>query len=84
MEDAEVLTRCLSASGVQPAAALKHYEDERRERVHHIARESRARTELLMGVDPAATQAWYEGLRRARGGDVVDAMAHIVATAPLA
>lgn len=84
MEDAEVLTRCLVTTDRGVAHALERYESQRAERAHAIARASRSRTELMIATDPAATEAWYQTLRRGDTGDVVDAMTRIVVAGPFA
>jgi FAD-dependent urate hydroxylase len=83
MEDGEVLTRCLLTTDRGIAHALERYQAQRTERAHAIARASRERTQLMIATDPAATEAWYEELRRPdSGADVVDAMTRIVVSGP--
>lgn len=84
MEDAAILTRCLVTTDLGVEAALVRYQEQRRERAHLIARASRARTELLMGVDPRATAAWYQELRTAPGRSLVAAMTQISVSGPFA
>ncbi len=82
MEDAEVLTRCLVTTDLGVPQALERYQELRRGRAHRVALESRARTDLIMGVDPAATAAWYERLGQDPGRDVVASMAEIALAGP--
>jgi FAD-dependent urate hydroxylase len=85
MEDAVVLTRCLATADAGIEDALERYQSQRAERAHAIARASRERTELMIATDPAATEAWYEQLRRPdSGSDVVEAMTRIVVGGPMA
>jgi FAD-dependent urate hydroxylase len=84
MEDAEVLSRCLATTDFGIPHALERYQQQRRDRAQLVARESRARTELMMGVDEAATRDWYDQLRQPRGAEVVEAMTRIVVTGPFA
>jgi FAD-dependent urate hydroxylase len=82
MEDGEVLSRCLLTTDLGVEDALARYERQRRDRAHAVARVARARTDLMMGKDRAATDAWYAQLERSGDGDVVDDMVRLVAAGP--
>jgi salicylate hydroxylase len=54
MEDAYVLARCLDRRRDEPAAALRHYEAERRARITRVAREARRNLAIYNLRTPAA------------------------------
>ena len=83
MEDCEILSRCLKTTSIGVEDALERYERDRRQRTHAILEASRARTDLMMGADPAATEAWYEELRTRRDGRFVDQLIETAVNGPL-
>lgn len=69
LEDALELARRVSELSL--ADALGTYETARRPRTEDIVRRARRRAEISHGVDPAATQAWYESLALETGEGVI-------------
>ena len=64
IEDAEVLTRYLVSTNISVADALQRYENARKERTAQLVLKARKRTGLIYGYDPAATEQWYQDLKK--------------------
>lgn len=82
MEDAWVLTHYLTSTNRSISDALARYETERRPHTADIVRRARNRAEITHGVDPAATEAWYEELAREDGSGIIAGLARSVLTGP--
>jgi FAD-dependent urate hydroxylase len=82
MEDAWVLTHYLTSTNRSISDALARYEAERRPHTADIVRRARNRAEITHGVDPAATEAWYEELAREDGSGIIAGLARSVLTGP--
>lgn len=82
LEDALMLAHFLSTTDVSVADALRRYEDERRPRTDEIVRRARKRAGITHGLDPAATQAWYDELAEEDGSRVIAGLVESVVTGP--
>jgi FAD-dependent urate hydroxylase len=83
MEDALVLTQALVTTSLGVPDALRRYERQRRERTAEVVRQARARTEVMFGAEPDATERWYASLREQRDGEFVSLQMRVILAGPL-
>jgi FAD-dependent urate hydroxylase len=83
MEDAIVLADVLKANTLGIEDALRRYEALRKGRTAELVLRARKRCDVTHGKDMAATQQWYDELRREDGTSIMDAMARNILGGPL-
>jgi FAD-dependent urate hydroxylase len=83
IEDAEVLTRYLVSTNISVADALQRYENARKERTAQLVLKARKRTGLIYGYDPAATEQWYQDLKKEPPEAVINALAKVILNGPM-
>lgn len=83
MEDAWVLTHCLSTTNLGVADALRRYEAARKDRVADVVLKARSRAEMIHGHDPARTAAWYAELAQESGEHILRAIGDTIVGGPM-
>jgi FAD-dependent urate hydroxylase len=83
MEDAWVLAHVLLTNELGVEDALLRYEGARRERTADIILRARKRSNVTHGLEPEATQAWYEELAREDGTSILRALARTILGGPM-
>jgi FAD-dependent urate hydroxylase len=83
LEDAIVLTRCLTANTLGVPDALRRYQQARQEHTADIVRRARKRSDITHGVEPERTQAWYDELAREDGTSIIAGLVQSVLGGPL-
>jgi len=83
MEDGIVLADVLKANTLGIEDSLRRYEALRKDRTAELVLRARKRCDVTHGKDMAATQAWYDELRREDGAAIMDAMARNILGGPL-
>jgi FAD-dependent urate hydroxylase len=83
MEDAWVLAHVLLTNDLGVADALLRYEAARRERTADIILRARKRSNVTHGLEPEATQAWYQELAREDGTSILRALARTILGGPM-
>lgn len=83
IEDAWVLTNCLSATNLGVADALKRYEAARQARTADVTLKALKRAHMIHGHSPARTQQWYEELAHEDGTKIMDAISSLILQGPL-
>lgn len=71
MEDAVVLAIALQTNTLGVEDALARYQNRRNRRTADLVLRARKRCDITHGKDPAATQAWYDGLWREDGSSII-------------
>jgi FAD-dependent urate hydroxylase len=81
MEDAWVLAQSLSqASTIH--AGLQEYQRLRADRVKGLMSKARSRAEIIHGIDPDLTSAWYDELAKDDGRIIINGLAKTVLEGP--
>jgi FAD-dependent urate hydroxylase len=83
MEDAVVLTRCLTANTLGVPDALARYQAARQDHTADIVRRARKRSDITHGMDPAKTAAWYGELAVEDGTAIIAGLVQSVLGGPL-
>lgn len=71
MEDAVVLAQSMATNTISVEDSLRRYAERRTERAGDLVLRARKRSDVTHGMDPEATQAWYDGLRTEDGTNVI-------------
>ena len=83
MEDAVVLAMVLRTHSLGIEDALLRYQARRHERVNLLVLKARKRCQLTHGVDPAATELWYQSLKSETGVHIIDGLMDTIDGGPL-
>ncbi|WP_108259236.1 FAD-dependent urate hydroxylase HpxO [Mangrovicoccus ximenensis] len=83
LEDAVVLAIALQTNSLGIEDALRRYQARRTDRAAELVLRARKRCDVTHAKDPAATQAWYDGLRREDGSNIMRGIISNIAGNPL-
>lgn len=83
MEDAVALQFAFQKHPQDPLAALREYERSRAKRAGELVLRARKRCDVTHAKDAAATQAWYDELRREDGTNVIRGIVGNILGGPL-
>ncbi|WP_172328323.1 FAD-dependent urate hydroxylase HpxO [Mangrovicoccus sp. HB161399] len=83
LEDAVVLAIALQTNTLGIEDALMRYQGRRTERAADLVLRARKRCDVTHAKDPAATQEWYDGLRREDGTNIMRGIISNIAGNPL-
>jgi len=84
MEDAVVLADALQSHPLDAEAALRHYQQQRVDRVKDLVLKARKRCDVTHGKEMAVTQQWYEELKTETGERIMNGMCETIQGGPLA
>lgn len=83
LEDALILAQALTTTNVSVEDALMRYERARLERAGAVVEKARKRAEMIHGIDPEATEKWYQQLATEDPLEVTKAIAKVIMAGPL-
>ncbi len=83
LEDSFVLGLVFATTSLGVTDSLRRYERARTERAADLVLRARKRAEETHGFDPETTAAWYEGLRRETGENVIRGIVGNIADSPV-
>lgn len=84
MEDAVVLSWCLTANGLGVEDALLRYQEQRSQRAADLMLGARKRGAVTHAHDPAETQKWYDDLRKEDGSNIMRGISGHILAGPFA
>ncbi|RQW63120.1 FAD-dependent urate hydroxylase HpxO [Vibrio viridaestus] len=82
LEDSVVLGKCFT-DNVTVEQALQHYQEQRVDRVKDLVLKARKRCDVTHGMEPKATEAWYQELRAETGENIMDGLQKTIMGGPL-
>ena len=82
MEDAVVLSWCLSSHKIDIDLSIKRFEKLRTERCKELVLRARKRSDVTHAIDPEATAAWYQELYQEKGDAIIHGIASNILGGP--
>ncbi len=83
LEDSFVLGIVMAANTLGVEDALRRYEQARSTRAGELVLRARKRGQETHGFDPAATEAWYDGLRSETGENIIRGIVGNIVDSPI-